>query len=677
MLKPAAMQRVAVVGSRDERARVVSILYEIGVLQIEPLSSSAAPLLKTGTDSLNTKEVSEELLRVRSLLAALPPVPVREKRGFASFGEVLDAAKAIDIDARVSSLKQEEERLRQRLDELNGRIDLVTKLSFVGEDLGVFDLASAASFFGTVSPAAQQELTASLSSSIPDAMTYSSGTDPVSMIVVVPNEALESFGSMIQKGDLRLQRIPPMKGRPAEVLAALGDEKRAAEARLAALGGELGEISEKNYATLSSLEEQLAIEARKLEVVNNFGFTESSFVVEGWVPVDKMGSLEGALSRFSKATAVFKIEGEEKPPTLLENPKRLRYFESFIRFYASPQQNEIDPSMIFAAAFPIFFGLMLGDVGYAVLIILISVWIIRRVNNPGGKTLVPAALRTFASRILKPVQFRKLARAMILGSVVGIVVGFLLNEYFGFHENQYLFTWLNANLHTGLPADGTFLDPLSTKGLKTLLLDSGYIGLFMVSFGLVLGMLNAYWMKERKHLIGKVGWLAVAWGLALFGLTLFRHGNVNPAQNPLAGGYIGGAVIGIVLIIYGEGTLAIIELPSIVSHIISYTRLLGILLASVVLALVIDNQAVGSSSAPGLVYGGVGLAIAGVVLLVVGHAFNLVLGILEPGIQGARLIYVEHFSKYLHGGGRQFTPFRGSRTHTLSETELMKEETGA
>ncbi len=51
--------------------------------------------------------------------------------------------------------------------------------------------------------------------------------------------------------------------------------------------------------------------------------------------------------------------------------------------------------------------------------------------------------------------------------------------------------------------------------------------------------------------------------------------------------------------------------------------------------------------------------------------FNLVLGILEPGIQGARLIYVEHFSKYLHGGGRLFTPFKGSRTHTTSELELM------
>jgi V/A-type H+-transporting ATPase subunit I len=90
-----------------------------------------------------------------------------------------------------------------------------------------------------------------------------------------------------------------------------------------------------------------------------------------------------------------------------------------------------------------------------------------------------------------------------------------------------------------------------------------------------------------------------------------------------------------------------------------------------VLAYVIDKEAVGTSAAPGLMLGGIGFAIGGVVLLVAGHMFNLVLGILEPGIQGARLIYVEHFSKYLHGGGRLFTPFKGSRTHTTSELELM------
>jgi len=671
LLKPAAMQRIAVVGSKDERQRVVSVLYDMGVVQIEPISKPVSSMLKLGTDATNSKEVSEELLRIRSLRAALPLRPVGEKKGFSSFQEVLDVARSIGIDDQVSRLKQEEEKVRLQLDDLNNRIELVTNLSFIGEDLSVFNLGSAASFFGLISAEKHQELMKSLSA-IPEAMAYSSGTDPVSLVVVVPNEGLESFGSMIQKGDLRLQRIPPLSGRPPEVLAALRQDKNAAEARLEVIGRELGGVADKYYGVLSSLEEQLSIEARKLEVVNNFGFTDSTFVLEGWVPVKRIGPLEETLSRFSKTATVFKIESEELPPTLLENPKQLKFFESFIRFYASPLSDEVDPSMIYAVIFPIFFGLMLGDVGYAVLILLISVWIIRRVNHPERRSLVPLALRSFASKILKPIQFKKLAKAMILGSLVGVVMGFLLNAYFGFHANQYLFTPLNNSLHLGLPSDGTFLDPLSTRGLKTLLLDSGYIGLFMVSFGLVLGMLNAYWMHERKHLIGKVGWLAVAWGLALFGLTLFRHGNVNPAANPIAGAYIGSAVVGIGLIVYGEGVLAVIELPSIVSHIISFTRLLGILLASVVLALVIDNQAVGTAQAPGLVYGGAGLAIAGVILLVVGHVFNLVLGILEPGIQGARLLYVESFSKFLHGGGKPFTPFKGSRTHTVNETELME-----
>lgn len=666
------MQRIAVVGSRDERRRVVSILYDLGVVQIEPLSQSAVSLLGLGAESGETKVVSEELLRIRSLRAALPPAPVTEKKGFASLKEVLDAAKSIDIDSQVSSLKQEEERLRLQIDELNGKIDLVSKLSFIDEDLSVFDLASAASFFGVLPAAAYGDLAKEIAT-IPEAMAYSSGKDPVSMVVVVPNEALDRFGSMVQKGDLRFQRIPPLKGRPAEVLAALNQQKEASEAELVKVGGGLAGLSAKYYGILSSLEEQLSIEARKIDVVNSFGFTNTTFVLEGWVPARQLDPLEETLSRFSKTATVFKIASDDEPPTLLENPKRLRFFESFIRFYASTQSDEVDPTMVFAIVFPIFFGLMLGDVGYAVLILLISVWIIRRVNHPERKTLMPAALRSFASNILKPIQFRKLARAMILGSLVGVVMGFLLNEYLGFHLNQYLFDPLNSSLHLGLPADGTFLDPLSTIGLKTLLLYSGYIGLFMVSFGLVLGMVNAHWVHERKHIVGKLGWLAVAWGLALFGLTLFRHGNVDPATNPVAGAYIGSAVVGIGLIVYGEGVLAIIELPSIVSHIISFTRLLGILLASVVLALVIDNQAVGSASAPGLVYGGAGLAIAGVILLVFGHMFNLLLGILEPGIQGARLLYVESFSKFLRGGGRQFSPFKGARTHTLSETELMEQ----
>ncbi len=672
MLKPARMQKVAVLGLKDERQRAVSVLYDLGAVQVEPLSKDAVPYLTGDSDSGGVREISEELLRIRALKAALPAVPVNEKRRFGSFSEALTISRSITVDQEVSGLKERQERLTSQLEDLKGRIELVQSLQFVREDLSIFDLESAVSFFGSVSAATHAALLQSLAST-EAVVSYSSGTDPVKIIVTVPKAALEKFGSIIQKADVRLQRIPQLKGKPADVLARLQEDDRSRQAELADIAKQLQSISEKSYGLISQVEEQLSIEARKQEVTNSFGFTESAFVLEGWVPSKRLQTLKETLTRSVPSTKVFEVESEEHDrPTLLENPARFKFFESFIRFYTIPLSMEFDPSLLFAVAFPIFFGFMLGDVGYAVLILLISVWIIRRVNHPEGKTLIPGALRSFAARILKPAQFKKLAKAMILGSIVGMVMGFILNAYFGFGVNQYLFDYLNKSFNAGLPADGVFLNPISTRGLKELLLYSGYIGLFMVSFGLVLGMLNAYWMHERKHIVAKIGWLSVAWGLSLFGLTLLHHGNVNPAGNPLAGGYLGMVVVGVGLIIFGEGTLAVIELPSIVSHIISYTRLLGILLASFVLAFVIDSQAVGTSAAPGLMYGGIGFAIAGIALLVVGHVFNLVLGMLEPGIQGARLLYVETFSKFLHGGGKQFSPFKGPRTYTVSETEVAE-----
>jgi V/A-type H+-transporting ATPase subunit I len=660
------MQRIAVIGSREERQRVASILYDLGVLQIEPVSKAALPYLRTELDSANVREVSEELLRIRALKAALPAVKVSEKMGFANQSQLLDASRGIRIDEAVSKLKQEQNRLATSLDDLKNRIELVTKLQFINEDLSIFDLESAASFFGIVPLEAYQELQRNLSS-IPELLVYSSGKDPVSVVIVVPSLHLEKFGSIIQRANLRFQRIPKLSGLPTDVLTGLVKDRETAESEMKAVEAELLRISSDHYAKLASLEEQLAIDARKVEVINNFGLTDSTFVLEGWVPERKLSSLEQALGKYASSATVFKIKSDEKPPTLLENPKRIRYFESFIRFYTLPQSGEFDPTLIFALTFPIFFGLMLGDVGYGLAIIGISYWILNRVKqNPRKKTIIPKQLRSFARNIFKPVQFQKLAMAMIPGAIIGVIFGFAFNEYFGFHLNQYAFSFLNEHLGTGLPSGGAFLDPSSTRGLKDLLLFTGYVGLFEVSFGLVLGMINSHWMGERKHIFGKLGWLAVAWGISLIGLTVLHHGSVSPTTNPIAGVYIAALVAGLGLIAYGEGPQTLIELPSIISHILSYTRLLGILLASVELAAVIDTIFLGD------VTSGIAFAVVGVIILVFGQMFNLILALFEPGIQGARLIYVEFFSKFYHGNGKMFSPFRGGRTYTVNEIELME-----
>ena len=102
MLKPARMQRIAVVGTKDERQRVVSTLYDMGAMHIEPLSKEAASVLKPEADAIGSKEVSEELLKIRSLKTVLPPTPVVEKKRFSSFRDVIDTSKSVNIDQDVS-----------------------------------------------------------------------------------------------------------------------------------------------------------------------------------------------------------------------------------------------------------------------------------------------------------------------------------------------------------------------------------------------------------------------------------------------------------------------------------------------------------------------------------------------------------------------------------------------
>ena len=646
-LRPVAMEKVGLLGLRSDEERILTVLHDLRVAQIEPLSPAALAEVGPERGSETLRRIGDETLRFRGLLAALPPTPTPGPRSFASLEEVLALAATVPIDAEVGELVRQDDRLQTERKAADDTLALLDKLAFYPDRLDLLRSRSVLALYGEGPPEAVARLRAALAPIADATLLEAPPGESARFVVVGRASAGEALSNAAQREGVRLAAIPELDGTVAEERSRLSARREEIVRLREGIRARLGKIAQQWYPTVAAIDEALEVENRKTEVLTRLGASGSAFALEAWVPKRDVPRLRSVVEEAAGGRVHFTtVPTTEEPPTMMSNPRGVRRFEFFVRFYSLPQATEWDPTLVFSIVFPIFFGFMLGDWGYGLVILLISLWMIA--GFPGARHL-PKSGRNFVKMIMGPKGMQQLAWALLPGCAIAIGLGLFWDEFFGF---DVLHTWFGY--HAAIRPD-------ANVGL--LLLFAGYVGLGMVVLGFLFGIVKEHLHHHPRGVISKSGGILFAFGIAFFGLALIHRADA-PASHPIV--YLWFALIGsgLVLLIGGEGVqaggLAMLE---VISHTLSYTRLVGILLASVILALVINSISIGMLHAHGAT--APLLIVFGLVILIAGQAFNVILGVFEPGIQGARLIFVEYFSKFYSGNGRPFRPFGVARRHTV------------
>ena len=354
----------------------------------------------------------------------------------------------------------------------------------------------------------------------------------------------------------------------------------------------------------------------EFDAYTRIGETEYTFTIFGWVPVENLESLENVLkSNFGKKVTLNIIDIpdplKEKIPVAMRNPDSLAPFEDLVKIRAVPKYTDIDPSLLVAIFMPLFFGMMVGDVGYGVLMFLITILLLRKPK----KGLLGDFLR-----------------ALRVGAVWTVVFGVLYGEYFG-------------NLGESLGIHPLWFSRSESSSITSLILMSMAVGASHILLGLLIGAWNAIVHRSRHEAWEKIGMFTGLVGIIFVAVSLVTK---------LPGGF---SIFGWIVLAVGLITLALsmgkigfflgpIEFIGVIGNILSYLRIAALGLASVFLAKVANDMA-----------GMVGSVIIGVVIAIIIHALNLVIGMLSPTIQSLRLQYVEFFRKFYEGGQSAFKPF--------------------
>jgi V/A-type H+-transporting ATPase subunit I len=459
-------------------------------------------------------------------------------------------------------------------------------------------------------------------------------------LVVFNRRYLKQVHEFLAVQDVNQVRLPsdlarkPIDEAVAEVRARIAEIPQ----ELEQIDRHLTDVTEKYSTKLLAARNAIHDRVETLEAVPKFGQTEQVFIISGWLPEDEVEPMEKRLAEeFGNKVIVTVIDireehEEEETPVALKNSPFVRYFEVIYMLSKYPKYGTVDPTIIFAIFFPFLFGLMVGDIGYGLIIMALGWWVHRKWKEK--------PLANMAGYI------------MTVGGAWAILFGALYLEFFGNwiprwagimnSEGEITHYWIGSS-HTIIRYP---LDRL--EGFTLMFGIAIVIGFIHMGIGLIVGIVNGVREKDRKHVMEKSGLLAVLLG---FMMILARFGFKWWPAAALGAGVVL-FVAGIVFATIGAGMGGAVEAVVGAGNLFSYVRLLAIGLASVIMANVANQLSTQVGKG-----GAIGIAV-GVLVFILLHALNIVIGVFSPSIHALRLHLVESFGKFFEPAKYKYEPFK-------------------
>ena len=642
---PESMVKVRVITLKDYSEPTFKTLHKLGVLHVEE-SRELKPVDKAAVESQH-KEASELLTFVGNMLSY-----ITEKQQVlpGEDAEVIYTKPFGEIGREVRSLYTRFAELHEKTVKIDKEIEqLAEQKKYLGafsqqHDLRLRDLRFSGDYlFSTVfvlSTEAYETLHNQLNKYLLGGIIGTVENETV-LYAISKVENREAIESLITNAGGKILLIPDEDLTLRKFLEKTEDKLHRLEEKLAKLYEELQTKAGQELKSITLFRLALIAENQRLSVLAKACEAKYVTLIEGWVPEN---NIESAIFDLKEnIDYVFidtrKPEPSEEPPTKLKNPAGLKPFQVVVNLFGAPRYREWDPTPIIAYSFALFFGLMIGDVVYAIGLMLL------------GRFLVPRFLGDSQSEGIK--QFQKL---IYISSGVALALGLLTGSYLG---DFYLFFGFE-NLALITAVQQALQSPITFIVLAMM------IGLIHVNIAHVIALIKGVKERNTGAILSKVGLFALQFGIPFILYTML-HVEL-PLFAPIYGISPYVMVAGIVLIVAGGirqsggigAILGLFDITGLLGDIMSYSRLAGVGLATFYLASAFNMLArlfSGLIPIPGIA--GVVLgAIIAIVILLIGHMLNLILGFITGFVHSLRLCFVEFLIKFYEGGGVQYSPFR-------------------